>query len=213
MTEQEILTLFTKTLGYAPVVYKQSIYNINQEEGGRNFVLEYKYTDLPDDSLLFFVPAFSSLDPVNETNCKLKIRIPKKVGTSYEYQERALDIIVEQNDAVPRPAKRGDIIANRMCIFRFRLSSNEAILCNSPLYDNAIYSSFQATNAQFLNRPVIVDSEDPLKTYTLVSTKEFNELVDEVNKLKQRIQYGTKSPEEALAGLPAGTVYIQYEED
>ena len=213
MSDEKTIELFAKALGYVPIVYKQSIYNIDQEEGGRNFTLEYKYTDIADDSLLFFIPAYSSLEPTDQAKCKLIIKIPVVVGGVYEYQTRSLDIIVEQNDNVPRPATRGDIIANRMCIFRFRLSSNEAILCNSPLYDNAIYSSFQATNAKFLNRPVVVDPEDPFKTYTLVSTQEFNELVEEVNKLKQRIQYGTKSPEEALAGLPSGTIYIQYEED
>lgn len=213
MSEQELLNLFTKALGYTPIVYKQSTYNTDQNEGGRNFVLEFKHTDIPDDSLLFFIPAFSSLDPTVENVCKLIIRMPRVKGRQYEYVDLPLSIIVEQNDNVPRPAKKGDIIANRMCIFRFRLSSKEAVLCNSPLYDNAIYSSFQATDARFLNRPVIVDNEDPTKTYTLVSTKEFNELVDEVTKLKNRIQYGSKSPEEALADCPAGTIYIQYEED
>ena len=99
-----------------------------------------------------------------------------------------------------------------MCIFRFRLSSNEAILCNSPLYDSAIYSSIQATNATFLNRPVVYDPET-MMTYTLISTQEFSDLVGRVEKLEKRIQFGTKEPEEALADLPAGTVYIQYEED
>lgn len=214
MTDQELLNLFTKALGYAPVVYKQSIYNTDQAEGGRNFVFEYKYTDIPDDSLLFFIPAFSSIEPQDINHkCKLIIRKPRISGTQYVYDNISLDIIVEQNDDVPRPATRGDIIANRMCIFRFRMSTKEAILCNSPLFDNAVISNFQATNAKFLNAPVIVDPEDPFKTYTVITTKEFNALQNEVNKLKRRIQYGTQSPEEALVGQPEGTIYIQYEED
>ena len=212
MTSEELIVLLSKSLNYTPIIYKQSTYLTNQEQNGRNFVLEFKHTDIPDDSLLFFIPAFSSLDPLPTEKCKLIVRIPKVVDGTYQYTELILKIIVEQNDDIPRDAKKGDIIANRMCIFRFRLSSNEAILCNSPLYDSAIYSSIQATNATFLNRPVVYDPET-MMTYTLISTQEFSDLVGRVEKLEKRIQFGTKEPEEALADLPAGTVYIQYEED
>ena len=210
MNPEELLALFLKALPYTPIVYKQSLFSTNQSEYGTSFELEYKHTDIPDDSLLFFVPSVSSADG----DCKLVVKIPivQSDGTTV-YSSSEFDIIVEQNDDLPRPAGKGDIIASRMCIFRFRKSRGQVILCNSPLYNDAIFSNIKVTNAKFLNLPEYVDPQNPQITYTLVSTKEFNALQEEVIKLKNRIRYGTQDPEEALVDAPYGTVYIQHESD
>jgi hypothetical protein len=128
------------------------------------------------------------------------------------YPERTFDIIVEQNDDKPRKAKKGDIIANRMCIFRFRNSSNQVILCNSPLYNDAIFSNLKVTNANFINLPTYRDPKSPFLEYTLVTSKELDELKERITKLENRIKFGTEEPEDALQDCPTGTIYIRYEE-
>lgn len=211
MTDTELLNLVLKALPYTPIVYKQSIYATEQNEFGNNFILEFKYTDIEDDSLLFFLPSVSS----NESeNCKLTIKIPtvKSDGT-IQYTSKVFAIIVEQNDDLPRPASKGDIIANRMCIFRFRKTKNQVILCNSPLYNDAIFSKVKIVNGEFINLPKYLDPENPTISYTLVSTKELSALEQRVYALEERVKFGVEEPEEALKDLPSGTIYIQYEKD
>lgn len=211
MTASEIITLLEKSLQYTPIVYKQSIFSTNQEEFLNEYTLEFKQTDIPDDSLLFFVPSVSSND---SGNCKLIIKVPHANSDgSFTYGSLTYDIIVEQYDEQPRKAGKGDIIANRMCIFRFRKITGQVILCNSPLYNDAIFSNLRVTNLTLLNKPVYVDPQNPTITYTLVSTKELIALEERVAALEKKFIFGVEDAEEALADSPAGTVYIKIEED
>jgi len=211
MDETRLFNLLEKSLHYTPIVYKQTLYSTNQAQFDNKFVLEFKHTDLPDDSILFFVPSISSND---SADCKLIVRIPYVEGTTgkYKYSDTEYDIVVEENDLTMRKAKKGDLLAFRMCMFRFQKSSKRAILCNSPLYDDAIFNTLKVTDCQFINRPTFVDPGTGV-TYTLVTTKEFNELIDRVEKLESRIIYGTEDAEEALKDRPSGTIYIKVEED
>lgn len=210
MNAEEIIMLLEKSLKYTPIVYKQSLFDINQNNFDNIYTLEYKYTELPDDSLLFFVPSVSSNDKENK-KCKLRIRVPN--DTYKRYTEIVYPIIVEQNTDLPRAAGINDIIANRLCIFRFRKSSKQAILINSPLYNDAMFSSIKATNAEFTNKPFVRDNENPNITYELITTKEYNDLLNRVKSLESKIRFGTEEPEDALKDAPTGTVYIQYEAD
>lgn len=175
--------------------------------------MEYKHADVPDDSLLFFVPTVSCNDIGGDA--KLKIRIPYLVNSNSDrvrYTDVVYDILVEEDDATMRKAIKGDIVAYKMCIFRFQKSANRAILCNSPQRNDVSYSSLKATNALFINPPKMIDPENNLQ-YELVSKKEFNALVEKVNKMDEKIFAGTLDPEVALEGKPAGTIYIQYKKD
>ena len=183
-----LLKLLEKSLAYTPIVYKQSSFSTNQEQFDNVYELEIKYTEIPDDCLLFFLPSVSS----NESgNCKLKVKIPTVSNNVISYGVHEYKILVEQ----------------------FRKSSDQAILINSPLYNDAIFSNIKVTNAEFLNVPVIIDQQNPNIQYTLVTTKELQEIKDDIAMLKGRIIFGTEDPEEALKDSPSGTVYIQHEED
>lgn len=206
----QIMAMLEKSLKYTPILYRQSTYSIDQNAFGNDYILEYKQTDIPEDSLLFFIPAYSSND---SATCKLTIRVPSVNSSgTYSYSDIVYDIIVEQNNDMPRKAGQGDIIANRMCIFRFRSITKQVILCNSPLYNDAIFSNVKVVNAKFTNMPVYVDPNTNIE-YALVSTKELSELKNKVTALENKIKFGTQDPEEALRDLPAGTIYIQHEED
>lgn len=208
MTANEVIMLLEKSLKYTPIVYKQSLFDINQENFNNIFTMELKYTDLPDDCLLFFLPSVSS----NESGeCKLRLRIPNKSYTIYS--EIVYPILVEQNTNVLRAAGLNDIIANRLCIFRFRKTSKQAVLCNSPMLNDAMFSTIKTTNAEFVNKPIIRDQENPNITYELVTTKEYDELLNRIKKLESKIRFGTEEPEDALKDANTGTIYIQYEED
>ena len=211
MTDAELFQLLEKSLRYAGIVYSQSLYSTHSNAFDNNFILEYKHQDIPTDSLLFFVPSVSS----NGTGCKLTIRIPYTVQgeTSIRYRDDVYDIIVEKNDGTTRAAKENDIIAFRLCIFRFRKGTKKIILCNSPLYDDASYTSLTVTDCKFLNVPEVHNPESVQEKITLVTSKQFSELQERVAKLEQKFIMGVEDAEEVLADKPAGTVYIKYEDD
>ena len=208
--DNQLLTLLQNTLKYEGIVYNQSSYSTNMESTGTLFTLEYKHTSIPEDSLLFFVPAFSSSGP-----SQLKIRVPYKVAgeVDYRYTDKIYDIVVETNNGLTRTVAANDIIAYRMCIFRFKKGSNKIILCNSPLYDEALFSSLRVTNCEFLNVPTIVNNDNANDIITLTTSKQLLALEERVAALEQKIIFGTEDPDVMLSGKPAGTVYIQIEED
>mgnify|MGYP006896786439 CR=1 FL=1 len=84
---------------------------------------------------------------------KLNIRTPSANGS--QYIPHNFDILVETNDGRVRPAELGDIIAYRMCFFRFKKGTDKIILCNSPLYNEAAFTSLIANNAVFNNVPTV----------------------------------------------------------
>lgn len=212
MTQEELLSLLAKTLRYTPIVYNQSIYTTNRENFDNVFSLEYKHTDLPEDGLLFFVPSISSN---SSGNCTLRVRIPyiQSGDSSYSYSNRDYTIVKETNDGVTAMAGLGDIVANRMCIFRFRKNSSQIVLINSPLYNSANFSKLKATDAEFINVPTIQNLENPSIPIRLATNEQISMLEQRIAKLEQRIVFGTGEPEEVLADRPAGTLFIQVEED
>ncbi len=197
--QEKLFKLLEKTLNYTPIVYKQSSFNVNQEAFGTDFRLEYKFTDIPDDCMLFFVPIASCTGPST-----LNVRTPSVDNN--RYVDHIFEILVETNDGRVRQAKLGDIIAYRMCFFRFRKGTNKIILCNSPLYNEAAFSSIIAEKAVFNTVPSV--GEDKLALQSKVESLE-----SRIEALEKKIKFGTEDPEVALENEPAGTLYIRVGED
>lgn len=169
--------------------------------------IESKYTDIPSDAILFFLPTVSSND-ANE--CKLEIKFPLLPSTQNRYVTKTYTIVVETNSGATRKCTVGDIIANRMCIFRFKVNSNEVILCNSPLYNDAIVNNLQANEAVFNKVPYVKD-ENNVNNLKLVTTAELRALEKRISDLESKIAFGDGDPTVELADKPAGSVYFQYE--
>ena len=211
-----------KALAYTPIVYNQATYQISERDKGFNYTIEYKQTQFPEDCLLYLDPAYSSqeISDASPQEHTLTIKLPKineEDGTISYAEKFTYPIVVETiSDNLPfRPATSGDIIANRMCVFRFKKGFNKVILINSPLFNDARYSSIRATNAEFLEKPVIVTTDSNNNEHrTMVATSEEVSALDErLTEWENKINFGTKDPEEALQDAPVGSIYIQLEED
>ena len=210
MDTNELIAKLEKTLLYTPKVYKQSSL-VSQENFDNKFVLEYSYSEIQSDALLFFVPSVSSKELSNK-ECILNIRTPyvSNEGTT-RYLDNEYKIYVEQvNASTLQKATKGDILANRLCIFRFNPVSKIAILINSPLYNDVKFSSIEATDAVFQNDPCVIN-EKGVKM-RLINEEEFSSLIQRVDNLEQKILFGSEDPNQILKDKPVGTIYIQYEE-
>ena len=209
MEQERLFELLAKSLAYTGVVYKQSTYPLNQGEFDNVFTFEFKHGEIPDDSVLFFLPAVSS----NGGGCTLRVRVPFADGGSVSYTNVDLPISVETTEGVIRPAGTGDIIANRLCIFRFNLKAKRAILVNSPVYGEASFSTLRVTDATFSNVPK-VKNDSLMSGYSeLATVDQVARLAERVAALEGKILFGTESPDEVLADKPAGTIYIQVQGD
>lgn len=205
----DLENLLEEVLPYLPKIYTQSSYTPTMSDSERDFNLIYKFSKLPSDCLIFFVPTQSSVDGTNT----LVIKVPSSsTGENVTYTSYRFTIVTETNDGNTRPAKAGDIIAYRMCTFRFaKGNTNVVILTNSPSYNSLQVSNLVATNAKFLNVPSVGGT--PISTEKLVVATELTKCADRIEKLEEKIIYGVTDPEEALASKPNGTIYIQIEEE
>lgn len=205
--------ILAKMLPYMPRIYTQASYIPTTEENERKFGLIYKFSYLPSDALLYFVPTQSSVNGINKLIIKIpSIDNPTGDEENVTYRDIAYDIVIETNNGATRAATEGDIIAYRMCIFRFaKTSTNTIVLTNSPSYNSLKISELAATNALFLNLPKV--GENSLSAVKLATLADISNLQEQINRLDGKVIYGTKDPEEALAGLPNGTLYVQIEED
>jgi hypothetical protein len=207
--DKPIEDLLLEMLPYFPKVYTQASYTPTTDEHLREFNLIYKFSFLPSDCLIFFVPTQSSIAGRN----KLVIKVPtSSLDDTPTYQDLKFDIIIETNDGNTRPADVGDIIAYRMCTFRFaKGNTNTVILVNSPSYNSIQISNLTATNAKFLDIPTV--GENSLTSVRLATVGDLSNIIERVDKLKDKISYGTADPEEALATKPNGTIYVQVEDE
>lgn len=223
MTQEELLQLVATNLRYSTYVYTQL--NSPHETWEGDYKIEYLYEKLPDNCLIFMVPKFSSLATkrvdgsetvIDENKLTIKYLIGVEVinGAKHgKYSSKSYTIYVENPEGTLTLATKGDIIANRLAIFRFiKGYENTVVLINSPIYNSVQLSTLLVTNkASFYVRPVIIDnatgSEIPVAT-----TTDVNLLAKRVEELESKIQYGTEDPEDALIDAPLGTIYIQVEE-
>lgn len=222
MTQEEILRLISNNLKYSAYVYTQ-LNTIGNWNG--DYKIEYLYEKIPDNSLVFMVPRYSSL-PTRQTDGlenivtanKLTVRFLVGVETVNgvkhgKYLAKSYTIYVENSEGVLTLASKNDIVANRMAIFRFiKGDEDSVILINSPIYNSVQLSTLSVTNeALFYTRPVTVDRTTGAKI-PLATNTDLLALENRVKTLENRIQYGTEDAEEALANAPLGTIYIKVEE-
>lgn len=212
MTQEEILALVSNNLKYSAIVYNQLPTPYTTWDG--NFKIEYLYEEVPRDSLIFMVPKYSSLDIDN------KLTIRYLIGTYIDngikrakYKDKTYTIYVENSEGNLTKASRGDIVANRLAIFRFLKGDEDTVfLVNSPLINEASLSRLLVTNdAKFYNIPkLITETGDEIPLATNI---DLLALANRVTRLENKFIYGTESPEDALKTAEIGTIYIQVSGD
>lgn len=203
-----------KMLNYLPMVYnQQQLSTVNTGE----IVIKYPYQSIPENALLFVLPLYSSLESGN----KLTIKYAKvsEDGTTVSYTTtKSYNIMVEDTNGTKRKASTGDIVANRLCMFRFITgNSSDIILCNNPIYNNLSCSTLCITNdATFYKIPTVsyIKNNTTFKT-ELALNQNLLELEERVTALENKFKFGTDTPEkyfEANPSTPKGTIYMQVEE-
>lgn len=213
MTQEQLLKLVSHNLKYGAYVYNQLSTLYSTWDG--NYKIEYLYEDVPANSLLFMVPVYSSKQDNNTLTIRYLSGTRKNengvlVGV---YKEKTYNIYIENPEGFLTKATEGDIVANRLCIFRFiKGDNNTVILINSPLYNSISVSTLNVTNeASFHTTPTVVDKTTDARI-PLVTKTELLALTERVRKLENKFQFGVADAYEALASAEVGTIYIQVED-
>lgn len=204
-----------KMLNYLPMIYnQQQLSTVNTGE----IVIKYPYDKIPDNALLFVLPLYSSL----ESNNKLTIKFAQvsQDGTIISYATtKSYNIMVEDTNGTKRRAGLGDIVANRLCMFRFITgNSSDIILCNNPIYNNLKCSTLCITNsAKFYEIPkVIYYTDQGVEMETpLALDQDLQSLAARITALENKFKVGTDTAEkyfENNPNAPQGTIYMQVEE-
>jgi hypothetical protein len=192
-----------KMIKYLPQVYAQ------REQGNLGEIyIKYPYQEIPSNSLLFVLPIKGSEIDGN----KLIIRYGKVSadGQTISYTtSKIYRILVEDIDGNKRDATTGDILPDRLCIFRFLTNdSKSVILCNSPLHGEMVCSGLYVSGeTTFAKMPTV-------NGVRLVSYGDYKTLEEKVKKLEAKFITGTISAEEYFSenNVPEGTIYLQTEE-
>lgn len=204
-----------KMLNYLPMIYnQQQLGYVNTGE----ITIKYPYDKIPDNALLFVLPLYSSL----ENNNKLTIKFAKvsQDGKTIGYTTtKTYNIMVEDTNGSKRMASTGDIIANRLCMFRFITNnSSDIILCNNPIYNNLKCSTLCITNStKFYEIPKVIyyTNMGVEQEVELALSSDVQALKERVEKLENKFIYGTDTAEkyfEDNPNTPNGTIYMQVEE-
>lgn len=204
-----------KMLNYLPMIYnQQQLGYVNTGE----ITIKYPYDKIPDNALLFVLPLYSSL----ENNNKLTIKFAKvsQDGKTIGYTTtKTYNIMVEDTNGSKRMASTGDIIANRLCMFRFITNnSSDIILCNNPIYNNLKCSTLCITNStKFYEIPKVIyyTNMGVEQEVELALSSDVQALKERVEKLENKFIYGTDTAEkyfEDNPNTPSGTIYMQVEE-
>ena len=203
-----------KMLNYLPMIYNQQ--QISTTNNGE-IVIKYPYDKIPENALLFVLPLFNSLD----SNNKLTIKFAQvsQDGSAISYAiTKTYNIMVEDTNGTKRKAGLGDIVANRLCMFRFITNnSSDIILCNNPIYNNLKCSTLCITNsAKFYEIPKIVYTAQGIEKETaLALDSDVQSLAARVLALENKFKIGTDTAEkyfENNPNAPQGTIYMQVEE-
>jgi hypothetical protein len=203
-----------KMLNYLPMIYNQQ--QLSTTNTGE-IIIKYPYESIPDNAILFVLPLYSSIDTGN----KLTIKFAKvsQNGLSINYSStKTYNIFVEDTNGTKRKAGLGDIIANRLCMFRFITNnSSDIILCNNPVYNNLKCSTLCITNeAKFYEVPkVIYNDKGTEKEMPVALQQDLQNLETRLTVLENKFKFGTETAEEYFnnnPNVPKGTIYIQVEE-
>jgi hypothetical protein len=203
-----------KMLNYLPMIYNQQ--QLNTVNDGK-ITIKYPYDKIPENAILFVLPLYSSL----EYNNKLAIKFAQvsQNGTVVSYDVvKEYNIMVEDINGTKRAAGLGDIVANRLCMFRFMTNnSSEIILINNPIYNNLNCSTLCITNsAKFHEIPKYVKEINGIeREFEVALNQDLQTLEARVTALENKFKVGTESAEEYFANNPTaekGTIYLQVEE-
>lgn len=204
-------------LNYLPMIYNQQASANNTGE----IIIKYPYDSIPNNALLFVLPLYSSLEDNANIPNKLTIKFAQisQDGNTVGYSKgKQYNILVEDTNGTKRRASKGDIVANRLCMFRF-ISNNatDVILCNNPIYNNLKCSTLCITNStKFYEIPKFVTNKDGVEEeINLALESKVQELVTRVDALEKKFRVGTDSAEKFFkenSDTPKGTIYLQVEE-
>lgn len=212
-----------KMLNYLPMIYNQRSPSSTWDG---NIVIRYPYKEIPDNAILFVLPLYSSLDNKDTPNINrltIQYATVSQDGTAISYQtSKTYNIVIESQDGSKRPATVGDIIANKLCMFRFITNNKkDIVLCNNPIYNNLQCTSLYITNESiFRELPIYeylttINGVVEKRQTTLATAQDIANLNERLTKLEERLQIGTQSPEEFFdsnPNLPDDTIYFQTEE-
>ena len=204
-----------KMLNYLPMIYnQQQLSTVNTGE----ITIKYPYDKVPDNAILFVLPLYSSL----ESNNKLTIKFAQvqQDGKAVSYSTtKTYEIMVEDTNGTKRKAGLGDIVANRLCMFRFITgNSSQIILCNNPIYNNINCSTLCITNsAKFYKVPTVIyfTNQGVEKEAPIALDQDLQSLAARVTALENKFKVGTDTAEkyfENNPNAPEGTIYLQVEE-
>ena len=204
-----------KMLTYLPIIYNQR--QVNSANTGV-ITIRYPYASIPNNAIIFVLPLFGALQSTdaNMYANKLKIEYATTDGTNVVYNvTKTYNIMVEGFNGTKRPATLGDIVPNRLCMFRF-ISGNtkDVILCNNPIYNNLSCSTLYITDtAKFNTMPVFISDKGLEKPLAL--EENVTALEKRVLALEKKFVTGTETAEEYFSNNPDaadGTFYMQVEE-
>lgn len=203
-----------KMLNYLPMIYNQQQTSVNTGE----IVIKYPYNKIPENALLFVLPMYNSLSSGNKLT--IKFATVSQDGTVVSYTTtKQYNIMVEDTDGKKRAAGLGDIVANRLCMFRFITNnSSDIILCNNPIYNNLKCSTLCITNsAKFYETPKVIyyTNQGVEQEVELALSSDLQNLAARVTALENKFVTGTGSAEEYFENnpnAPQGTIYMQVEE-
>lgn len=203
-------------LNYLPMIYNQQ--RVTKEFDGV-FTIKYPYETIPNNALIFMLPLCNSIktDGFN----KLVIKHAKVIDSEVTYNDsKEYNIMVENIDGTKRPATKGDIVANRLCMFRFISNNNsDIILCNTSIHKDISCTSLYVTNkTKFYTKPsVVVDysvSGNEIEDEVVLNS-DFTKLLKRVEVLENKFKVGTETAEEYFnnnPNTPNGTIYLQLED-
>ena len=192
-----------RMIQYLPQVYAQ------REQGNSGEIyIKYPYKEIPSNALLFVLPIKGS--EIDNNKLIIRYGVASTDGKTITYNTTKIyRILVEDIDGNKRDATTGDILPDRLCIFRFiSTDSKSVLLCNSPLYGELSCAKLRVTGDVELYKTPTVNG------VKLASNADLLSLDDRVKKLEKKFITGTVSPEEYLSEniVPEGTIYIQTEE-
>lgn len=192
-----------KVIQYMPQVYAQ------RELGNDGEIyIKYPYKEIPSNALLFVLPIKGS--EIDNNKLIVRYGTASLDGTTINYNTTKIyRILVEDIDGHKRDATTGDILPDRLCIFRFvSTDSKSVILCNSPLHGEMSCSKLLVTGDVELYKTPTVNG------VKLASNGDIIKINERLDALEKKFIIGTLSPEEYLSEntVPDGTIYIQTEE-
>lgn len=223
LQSDEMAKALSTVLKYLPQIYTQREISDNVGE----IIINYPHKELPSGIILYVLPYRNSIEenintPSQSNVLTIKYHTTKLNPDTNKYELTSIEtkkysIFVEGTNGTKRPASSGDILADRLCMFRFSSkNSQEVILCNSPMYGNVFCNTLEIGNKLTLKElPVLVDTEGE-EVDRLVSYKELKELKEKINSLDSRLVVGTKTPEQYFSSTPnaaEGTIYLQMEDN